>query len=74
MSFRKRLWKGWKRVARKIARFNSIVLTTLLYFLVLPFVAVPFRLSRDPLRLKGDAGFVNRENDPADIARASRKG
>ena len=56
----KRLWEGWKRVAKKIARFNSMVLCTVLYFVVLPFVAIPFRLSMDPLRLQGDASFTKR--------------
>ena len=60
----KRLWAGWKRLARKISRFNSLVLCTVLYIVVLPLVAIPFRLLKDPLRLGGPAGFVAREEGP----------
>ena len=52
----KRLWEGWKRLAKWIAWFNSLVLCTILYFVLLPLVAIPFRLFKDPLRLDGPAG------------------
>ena len=64
MSFLKNLWEVWKRIAHRIARFNAMVLCTLLYFILIPLVAVPFRLRKDPLRLSGSAEFLPR--DPRD--------
>ncbi len=70
----KHLWEGWKRVAKRIARFNSLVICTLLYIVVLPLAAVPFRLLKDPLRLSGDAGFIDREESTASLEDAQRQG
>ncbi|MGA8150823.1 MAG: hypothetical protein WB952_07730 [Terriglobales bacterium] len=48
----KRLWQGWKRIAKKIGNFQSRVLLTIFYFtIVLPF-GVAARLFSDPLRIK----------------------
>ncbi|MBT3352908.1 MAG: hypothetical protein HOC91_15075 [Nitrospinaceae bacterium] len=70
----KRLWEGWKRVAKKIARFNSLVICTILYIVILPLAAIPFRLFKDPLRLSGDAGFIDREQSEATMDDAARQG
>ncbi|MEK6710526.1 MAG: hypothetical protein AABZ64_08100 [Nitrospinota bacterium] len=74
MALLKRLWEGWKRAARKIARFNSLVLTALLYFVLIPLIAIPFRLSKDPLRLKDDARFLPRSAAKPSLHDASRQG
>lgn len=74
MDFLKWLWKGWKRIAHKIARFNSMVLTTVLYCAVLPFVALPLSMGKDPLRLRGSAGFLERKRREASLEEAARQG
>ena len=73
MPLLKRLWEGWKRVAHRIARFNSLVLTTILYYLLLPCVAIPFRLAKDPLRLKGGA-FLPRPPVKPSLQDSGRQG
>ncbi len=70
----KRLWEGWKRVAKKIARFNSLVICTVLYFFLLPLIALPFRMKRNPLRLNGPADFIDRESGEASLDEATRQG
>lgn len=70
----KRLWEGWKRIAKKIARFNSLVICTVLYFILLPFVALPFRMTKNSLRLDGPAGFIDRESGEASLDEATRQG
>ncbi len=70
----KRLWEGWKRVAQKIARFNSLVICTVLYFFLLPFIALPFRMKKNPLRLDGPADFIDREPGEASLDEATRQG
>ena len=48
----KRIWEGWKVVARKIGNFQARVLLTVLYgVIVLPF-GVIVRCFADPLRIK----------------------
>lgn len=48
----KRLWQGWKRIARVIGDFQARVLLTVIYaVVVLPF-GVMFRLLSDALRIK----------------------
>jgi hypothetical protein len=46
----KRLWRGWKRIAAKIAHFQGNLLLGLIYFIVVTPLACLFRLFRqDPL-------------------------
>ncbi len=51
-AFLKRLWEGWKRVARVIGDFQARVVLTIFYaVLVLPF-GLGVRLFGDPLRVR----------------------
>ena len=48
-----KIWNGWKKIALKIARFNTALLLTLFYFLILAPIGGVFRLfGWDPLRVK----------------------
>jgi hypothetical protein len=50
--FLKRLWEGWKRVARVIGDFQARVILTVFYaVLVLPF-GLAVRLFGDPLHIR----------------------
>jgi hypothetical protein len=48
----RRLWQGWKRVARKIGDFNARVILTLFYFIFLAPFAIAIRTFTDPLSIK----------------------
>jgi len=49
--FALRIWNGWKRIALKIARFQTALLLTLFYFLMLAPIGSVFRLfGWDPLQ------------------------
>lgn len=74
MHILKKIWEGWKRIAHRIARFNSMVICTVLYFLLLPFVAIPFRLGRDPLNLSGRKGFSKRSIIEPSLEDSTRQG
>ena len=72
----KQLWVGWKRVAEKIARVQTVILLTLLYvLLILPFGIVA-SLFGDPLRIKR-AGSTSlwqpRGTPPANLDAARRQ-
>ena len=45
MLFQK-IWTGYKKVARAIGRFNTLVILSLLYFLVIPFFSIISRLMK----------------------------
>lgn len=50
--FFRRLWEGWKRIARKIGDFNARVILTLFYFILLCPFAIILKLFTDPLEIK----------------------
>jgi hypothetical protein len=46
-----KIWSGWKKIAFKIARFNTIILISLFYLLLLaPMGAVMRLFGWDPLQ------------------------
>lgn len=50
----KKIWNGWKQIAHKIARFQTIILITIFYFLIMVPMGVISRLfGWDPLESKG---------------------
>jgi hypothetical protein len=44
------LWRTWRRGARRIGRFNTLLVMSVIYFLLIPIFAL-WRF-RDPLRLR----------------------
>ena len=63
--FFRRLWEGWKRIARKIGDFNARVILTLFYFLLLCPFALILKIFTDPLELKQKEhiGWHERQED-----------
>lgn len=52
--FLKTVWEGWKKAAHRIGRFQTMLLITLFYFLVIAPLGMTFRLfGWDPLETKG---------------------
>ncbi len=72
----KQLWEGWKRVAEKIVRVQTLILLTLLYvILILPFGFLASLLG-DPLGVRRAAGsslWRSRRTPPADPDTARRQ-
>lgn len=50
--FFRRLWEGWKKIARKIGDFNARVILTLFYFILLCPFAIIMKIFTDPLEIK----------------------
>jgi len=50
----KTFWRGWLIVAKKIGYFQSGLILTLVYFIVIAPFALAVRLFSDPLRLRRD--------------------
>jgi len=63
--FFRRLWEGWKKIARIIGDFNARVILTLFYFILLCPFAVLIKLFTDPLEIKNKEhiGWRSKEED-----------
>ena len=70
----KRFWQAWKRIAHRIGNFQSRVLLTIFYFVVvLPF-GLATRLFSDPLRIKQrPTVWLNHPNEAYDMQWARKQ-
>jgi hypothetical protein len=48
----KTVWKGWLVFAEKLGTVQMIILLTLLYLILVVFMAIPFKFFADPLHLR----------------------
>jgi len=64
--FLRRIWEGWKKIARKIGDFNARVILTIFYLLLLMPFAILVKAFTDPLEIKKNAkkGWQLREENP----------
>ena len=70
LTWRRRLWEGWKRFGRKVGDFQARLLLTIFYFVILTPFALVVRFTADPLGLKhGGWHPVTRTADPLERAR-----
>lgn len=70
-----RLWRGWKRVGKKIGDFQARLLLTAFYFLLIAPFALVVRWASDPLALKpaSPRGWRPRPVAPAPTIDAARR-
>lgn len=72
----KRLWQGWKKVAKKIGNVQARVFLTLLYFLLLPVFVLILKTLKDPLTRKKGKGvsfWVSRQDPPPSLEGSKRQ-
>ena len=50
--FFRRIWNGWKKIARKIGDFNARLILTVFYILLLSPFALMLKIFTDPLNIK----------------------
>jgi len=55
-SLRSRAWERWKVIAKKIGNFQSRVILTLFYLLIVPVFAIIVKVFKDPLHLRAPKG------------------
>lgn len=51
-TYSKRAWEKWKAIAHKIGNFQSRLLLSVFYFMIVGPVAIVFRTRSDPLHLR----------------------
>ena len=49
-------WNRWLKVAEVIGTIQMLIILSILYWLILPLMAIPFKLLSDPLRIKRPSG------------------
>jgi hypothetical protein len=72
----RRLWRGWKRVGKKIGDVQARLLLTLFYFVLVAPCALVVRATSDPLSLRPTSPRGWRErpaSDAATVATARRQ-
>ena len=52
----KNIWRRWLRVAEVIGTVQMIVVLSMIYWVLIPALALPFKLLADPLAKKGPGG------------------
>ena len=52
----RRAWERWKVIAKKIGNFQSRVILTLFYLLIVPIFALIVKVFKDPLHLRSSEG------------------
>lgn len=77
-SLPRRIWEGWKKIARKIGDFNARVILTVFYLVLLMPFAILVKLFTDPLEIKKNTmkkGWQPREEKPgvSPMERAARQ-
>jgi len=68
----KRFWKSWLAVGHRIGSFNSRLILTLFYFLIITPYAIRMKLFGDPLHLTHKGWHARRTKDLT-IKEASRQ-
>ena len=48
----RRIWNKWLKVAEVIGTVQMLIILSIMYLLALPFMAIPFRIFADPLRVR----------------------
>lgn len=71
----RRLWERWKVIAHTVGTFQSRVLLTVFYYLILLPFGVGLRVLADPLHLRGRQGshWMGRTSGSTDWDHARRQ-
>lgn len=76
LSRRQRAWERWKVIAKKIGAFQSRVILTLFYVLIVPAFALIVKILMDPLHLRshdGESYWLERKTPHPDESTARRQ-
>ncbi|MER2598422.1 MAG: hypothetical protein ABTQ73_02765 [Caldilineales bacterium] len=74
----RKLWSRWMILARKIGQFQSRIILTLFYFIIVAPFGLGVRLFADPLHTRAfhaaHSGWQPRPSHPADLDTARKQG
>ena len=60
----KTAWRGWLKFAEVLGTIQMMVILSLVYWIMLPIIAIPLKLFSDPLMLRnlGQARWIKRDS------------
>ena len=69
-------WIKWLKVAETIGNFQLAILLSIVYWILLPVIAIPFKLMSDPLTLKRMPSrlWTSRAHEPPTLESMSKQG
>jgi len=62
MKILKKLWNNWMLVAKPIGNFQSQLILTLFYLIIILPLGIIYRLFADPLNIKSDKISIQKTN------------
>ena len=70
------VWCKWLKFAEKIGNLQFFIFLSLVYWILLPIVAIPFKMTSDPLALKRPPNilWISREPRPQTLESMKRQG
>ena len=60
----KRVWNNWKQFVVLLGNFQMVIVLTIIYWLLLPIWAIPFKLMTDPLASRNTSSAIWSDEDP----------
>jgi hypothetical protein len=72
-TFGRRLWEGWKRLARRIGDLQARVMLTIFYVVILAPFALAVRALSDPMRFGVPPAWLSKEPIGTDAATYARR-
>ena len=57
-------WNKWKQFVIFLGNVQIVVVLTIVYWLLMPFLAIPFKILADPLASRKGASAVWKDEDP----------
>lgn len=58
----KKAWKSWLKVATIIGNIQMGIILFLLYWTIIPIIAIPFKMVSDPLNMKNSKGWIKKDS------------
>lgn len=52
MTYLQPIWKNWLKLAEMLGNLQMILLLTIIYWFMLSFIAIPFKVLSDPLQIR----------------------
>jgi hypothetical protein len=69
----RRLWEGWKRIARRIGDVQARVMLTMFYVVIVTPFALAVRAFLDPMRFAAAPAWLPKDSPDVDTATYARR-
>jgi len=69
----RRLWEGWKRIARRIGDVQARVMLTIFYVVIVTPFALAVRAFSDPMRFDAAPSWLPKDSPDVDTATYARR-